>query len=106
MLGPDVATAYRAGAWGLTERSELLELALTAGFRDVEVRREAMPVVFEGGAEQLVRTLSVTAVANEAAALGARWTVLLQAAEEELEPWTVGGEVRSETVAHILRATA
>lgn len=106
VLGPDASAAYRGGPYGFTGAIALEQLAVAAGFRDVEVRREALPVTFEGGAGQLVGTLSIAGIAARVASLDERGRAqLLEAVEREVAPLTVHGEIRSETTAHLLLAT-
>lgn len=106
ILGSEAGAAYRAGPWGFTDAEALLGLAATAGLGDVEVRRETMPITFEGGAGQLVGTLSVAGISGQVAALDEQGRArLLEALEEEVAPLTVQGEIRSETTAHLLLAT-
>lgn len=105
-LGPEAGAAYRAGPWGLTDAEALRELATAAGLGDAEVRRETLPVTFEGGAGQLVGTLSIAGISAQVAALDEQGRArLLEALEEEVAPLTVQGLIRSETSAHLLLAT-
>ena len=107
VLGPEAAETYRGGPWGLSDAAALAALAEAAGFSDVQVQRASLPVSFEGGPGQIIGSLAVTAVASRVAELdGAGRARLLAAAEEELGPLMVDGELRSETVTNLLLATA
>ena len=104
-LGDDVAAAYRAGPWGFSDAGRLEQLAVAAGMSHVRVTRHQLPVMFEGGAPQLVATLGAAAVAPQVAALDdAGRARLLSAAEETLAPMIDGGAIRSEAASHVLLA--
>src|SRR5262249_24366976 len=65
--GDAVADRYRNGPWGMPRAAELRTLLRDAGFDEVHVTRETLPLVFEGGARQLVSRLAGTAVAGAGA---------------------------------------
>ena len=86
---------------------ELAELLTAAGFADVTVARHELPLDFEGGAEQLVDTLSVAAVAQDVAELdGPGRQHLVEAVAAAAAPITSDGAVRSTAAANIAVATA
>ena len=73
------------------------------------LRRErdppVLPVVFEGGAAQLVASLEAASVGPQIAALDADGrAALLAAAEATLAPFVHNGELRSEAATHIVVA--
>ena len=106
ILGKEAEIGYRSGPWGLPEADELARLFEVAEFSDVDVRRQALPTVFEGGPAQLVATLSAASVGPQVAALDAAGrAALLAAAEATLAPLLHDGEVRSEAATHIVVAT-
>lgn len=105
ILGKEAEIGYRSGPWGLPEADELARLFEVAEFSDVDVRRHALPAVFEGGPAQLVATLSAASVGPQVAALDAAGrAALLAAAEAALAPLVHDGEVRSEAATHIVVA--
>jgi ubiquinone/menaquinone biosynthesis C-methylase UbiE len=105
VLGSDVANTYRGGPWGLADSASLARLANESGFTDVEVRRYELPVVFEGGPEQLLLTLRATSVATTLAQLSeADQLALATAAQTACRHITADGIVRSYTTSHILTA--
>jgi SAM-dependent methyltransferase len=107
ILGPASARAYRAGPYGFPDEAALLDVAVASGFSDVDVHRESLPLALEGGPVQLVATLSIAGIGAQVAALDERGQArLLDAVEEEVGPLAVHGELRSETTAHLLLATA
>jgi SAM-dependent methyltransferase len=65
VVGAELAARYRGGPFGLPEPARLGELLANAGFDDVRVSKRSLPVVFEGGAAQLVATLAATPLAAE-----------------------------------------
>ena len=71
ILGKEAEIGYRSGPWGLPEADELMRLFEAAEFADVNVIRQARPVLFEGGPAQLVATLPAASVGPQLAALDA-----------------------------------
>jgi SAM-dependent methyltransferase len=107
VLGPEIASVYKGGPWGLPDSTSLVEVADGAGFTDVEVHKYELPLVFDGGPGQLLLTLRATAVAATVAELSeAKQTALATAMEEASRRITVDGMVRSHTASHILTANA
>jgi len=53
VLGTEIANAYEAGPWGFSDADTLARLVNDSGFTNVIVRRFELPLVFEGGHEQL-----------------------------------------------------
>ena len=106
VLGDDVADRYAGGPWGLPEAADVAALIEAAGFTGVAVSVERQPVVFPGGPAQLIRSLAVTPVATDVAALASEQrAVFIETAERLLAPMTTDGVVRFEMVAHIGVAT-
>jgi SAM-dependent methyltransferase len=106
VLGKETEIGFRSGPWGLPEADELGRLFDAAGFTDVDVRRHALPAVFEGGPPQLVATLSAASVGPQVMALDAKGRAdLLAAAEAALAPFGHDGELHSEAASHIVVAT-
>ena len=105
VLGKEAEIGFRSGPWGLPEADELARLFDAAEFVDVDVIRQALPTVFEGGPAQLVATLAVASVGPQVAALDAAGrSALLDAAHAALAPLLHDGQVRSEAATHIVVA--
>jgi SAM-dependent methyltransferase len=105
VLGADIAHAYQAGPWGFGDSDSLARLANDAGFTDVNVRRHELPLIFEGGPEQLLLTLRATSVATTLAELPeADQFALAAAVQESTRPITFDGIIRSHATSHILTA--
>jgi SAM-dependent methyltransferase len=105
VLGSDVADRYRGGPWGLADPATLARLANEGGFKDVEVSRYELPVVFEGGPSQLLLTLQATSVATTLAELSeAARLALATALDMASRHITEDGMVHSYTSSHILIA--
>lgn len=105
VLGKEAEIGFRSGPWGLPEADELARLFEAAEFVDVDVTRQALPTVFEGGPAQLVATLAAASVGPQVAALDAAGrSALLDAAEAALAPLVHDGQVRSEAATHIVVA--
>jgi ubiquinone/menaquinone biosynthesis C-methylase UbiE len=64
IAGEELAQRYRNGPFGLTDARELSGLLADAGFDDVHISQDALPVSFAGPA-QVVATLAVTPLAAE-----------------------------------------
>jgi SAM-dependent methyltransferase len=105
VLGAEVADTYKGGPWGFGDSTALLRLASDGGFTDVEVHRYELPVVFEGGPEQLLLTLHAAAVATTIAQLSEADQLSFAAAVEKASRYlTEDGAVRSYAASHILTA--
>ena len=105
ILGKEAEIGFRSGPWGLPEPDELMRLFDASDFGDVNVSRQARPVVFEGGTAQLLATLSAAPVGPQLAGLDAQGrAALLAAAEAALEPYVHDGEVHSEAATNIVVA--
>jgi SAM-dependent methyltransferase len=65
IVGAELAGRFRGGPWGFPDGAQLGALIEQAGFEEVLVSQRALPVSFEGGAEQLVSTLAPTPIAAE-----------------------------------------
>jgi len=102
VLGEQLATTYRSGPWGLADPDELAALLDAAGFTEIAVTRHELPLVFDGGAAQLVETLSFTPVAPDVAALDdAGHQRLIDAVARAAAPITSDGMVRSTAAANL-----
>src|ERR1700689_1332357 len=64
IIGADIAQRFSGGPWGFPDGKQLGDLIEQADFEDVRVRLRALPVTFEGGAEQLVSILAATPLAE------------------------------------------
>ena len=105
VLGEQLAATYRGGPWGLTDTSELVRLAEGGGFDDVQITRLELPLIFDGGAAQMVESLAVTAVAAEVAGLDYRGRQrLVDAVSRAAAPISDGDVVRSSTAANLMLA--
>ena len=105
ILGADAQHLYEGGPWGLPDAGDLLGLVEGAGFASARVVRRVMPVVFDGGIDELCHTLVLTPVGGLIAGLDdAGREDLYNAMEAEISPFIVDGQIRSETVTHIVFA--
>jgi SAM-dependent methyltransferase len=105
VLGAETADAYESGPWGFGSSDSLAQLVTDSGFTNVNVRRFELPLVFEGGPDQLLQTLRAASVATIVAQLSeSDQSALVAAVEEATRPITVDGIVRSHAASHILTA--
>lgn len=97
VFGEDVAGRYRNGPWGFPDAEALRTEVEAGGFTGVRVERDTIPVVFEGGVEQLLRTLAAAPVGERVAALDhdGRAT-LVDALARAASAISDGREIRSE----------
>lgn len=96
VLGTEAAAAFRSGPWGFTDPDALAREITAAGFTDVDVRTDTLPIVYEGGAKQLLATLAAAPVGQEVAGLEPkRRTALVDALTRATAPFTEDGEIRS-----------
>lgn len=107
-LGEEAGAMYAGGPWGYGDPDELAAVVSAAGFGDVRVSTERLPVTFEGGPAQLVDTLAAASVGPLVADLDDEGRQRLEAyAAEELAPMTdASGALRSEAAANLLTAVA
>lgn len=76
------------------------------GFQDVSVQEHKLPLVYEGGIDQAFSTLGASPVAGFVATLSeAKRAELSAAAQRHLARLLRGGEVRSQMVSNIARAS-
>jgi SAM-dependent methyltransferase len=107
VLGESTATTYRSGPWGFADPDELAALLQTTGFTEIVVNRYELPLEFDGGAAQLVDTLSASAVASDVAALDeAGHQRLVAAVARAAAPITSDGIVHSTAAANLAVARA
>ncbi len=107
VFGAESAEGYRSGPWGMGDPGELSGLFDEAGFTDVTVDREELPLVFEGGPRQLVSTLAVSGIGPRVAAADEDTRDrLLATVTEAAAALVVDGEVRSRATSHVVLATA
>jgi SAM-dependent methyltransferase len=105
VLGAESADAYESGPWGFSDADSLVQLVIDCGFTEVEVHKYELPLVFEGGPDQLLQTLRAASVATALAELPeADFATFAAAVEEATRPITVDGIVRSHASSHILTA--
>jgi ubiquinone/menaquinone biosynthesis C-methylase UbiE len=106
-FGQATAAEYRSGPWGLTDSKQLTSLLDRAGFTDVDVQTHRLPVVFEGGTDQLLATLAAASVADKIrAADDATRNELARSAAQAAAPFMVNGAIEAYTTSHIATATA
>jgi ubiquinone/menaquinone biosynthesis C-methylase UbiE len=107
-LGDEAAASYAGGPWGFGDPDALAALAASAGFDEVRVTAERLPVTFEGGPPQVVATLYAAAVAPLVRALDSEaYAALVAHAADAMAPLTDGGgAVRSEAASNVLIAVA
>lgn len=107
VLGEPLAATYRSGPWGFADPDELAALLDAAGFTEIAVTRHELPLELDGGAAQLVDTLSVAAVAQDVADLDeASHQRLVDAVARAAAPITTDGIVRSTAAANLATARA
>lgn len=106
VLGAETARSYESGPWGFGDSDALLRLITDGGFSDATLRTAQLPVVFEGGPQQLLLTLRATSVAPDLAQLPAEGLSALAAAvDEATRPLTEDGVVRSYLTSYVATAT-
>lgn len=102
LLGDATANLFRGGPWGLNDAGQLLGYVEAAGFTNARVVHRTLPIVFEGGVEQLARTLTFSPVAAPIEALGpGSYNAVCDALAAETASLTVAGEIRSQASAHL-----
>ena len=105
VLGAQTAVAYESGPWGFKDLDSLLRLVNDSGFTNVKARRYELPLIFDGGPNQLLLTLRTTSVATILAELPETEQLALTAAvEETTRAITFHGIVRSHATSHVLTA--
>jgi ubiquinone/menaquinone biosynthesis C-methylase UbiE len=98
VAGHELADRYRDGPWGMPEADRLRELLDDAGFEDVRLTRETLPLRFADAA-QLRSTLAASAIAADLDALPPqRRGQLARALERRV---ALDGALRAEAVAHV-----
>lgn len=65
VAGAELAKRYRGGPWGFPDGAQLEAQLRGAGFEDVRVTREVLPLSFDGGPAQGVATLAASPLAAE-----------------------------------------
>ncbi|MHB8641962.1 MAG: class I SAM-dependent methyltransferase [Gaiellaceae bacterium] len=70
VAGDELAGRYRGGPWGMPEAEQLRRALEDGGFDDVRVTRETLPLSFDD-ADQLITTLTASAIAADLDALSA-----------------------------------
>jgi SAM-dependent methyltransferase len=108
VLGEEPAERYRGGPWGFNDPARLATLVAAAGFSGVTVEELTRPVLFDGGAAQLERSLAASGVWDDVAALtpdGRR--ALSHAIATRLQPLVdADGAIRSALTSQIVLAVA
>jgi hypothetical protein len=98
VAGDELADRYRNGPWGMPEADRLRELLDHAGFNEIRVTREKLPLSFDSAA-QLGSTLDASAIRADLDALSAwRREQLRQALERRV---AVNDALQAEAVAHL-----
>jgi SAM-dependent methyltransferase len=64
VIGAELGERFSGGPWGFPDGRQLGDLLEQTQLEDVRVSRRALPVTFEGGAEQLVSILAATPLAE------------------------------------------
>jgi SAM-dependent methyltransferase len=106
VLGDEIADAYASGPWGFGDAAALARLVNECGFADVNVVRHELPLVFEGGPQQLLLTLLASSAATLIAQLSESSKAALgEAVEEAARSITIDGAVHSFASSNILTAT-
>lgn len=103
---PELADLMTAPfSWHNTE--ELKRVPAQAGFHDVQVLTRSLPLVFEDGLDQALRSFSATPVSVGVAALPqSMQDAFLDRFRSELMPLVVDGKIRAEMVSNIIVAHA
>lgn len=107
VLGGEAADGFRSGPWGFPDPDLLRVEIEAAGFSDVRVVVESLPITFEGGAEQLLATVAAAPVGEAVAALGPDGRAdLVRAVEREVASIVEEGVIRSHTTSNTALAVA
>jgi len=80
IMGRDAAERYARGPWGLHAPRDLADMVTAARFGEVSVDEIARPVLFEGGAAQLDRSLTASGLAADICALSSDMRAALASA--------------------------
>jgi SAM-dependent methyltransferase len=98
VAGDELADRYRGGPWGMPDADQLRELLEHAGFEEIRVTRDALPLSFDSAA-QLGSTLAASPICADLDLLSApRREQLGQALERSV---TVNDGLHAEAVAHL-----
>jgi hypothetical protein len=98
VAGDELADRYRGGPWGMPGADQLRELLEHAGFDEIRVTRDALPLSFDSAA-QLGSTLAASPISADLDALSAqRREQLGQALERRV---MVDDALHAEAVAHL-----
>jgi SAM-dependent methyltransferase len=101
VAGDELADRYRSGPWGMPDADRLRGLLERAGFDEIRVTREELPLSFDSAA-QLGSTLSASAIGADLDALSAR---LREQLGEALERRVAADDaLHAEAVAHLASA--
>lgn len=107
VLGPEAATMYRNGPWGLSDPDELTSLFDQAGFNKPKLTRHELPLTFEGGISQLCSSLAAAPVGAAVNELDDdRKRELYATIDDAAEPLVRDGAIESSMAAHIVIAVA
>jgi ubiquinone/menaquinone biosynthesis C-methylase UbiE len=101
--------AERAAPYGAPfkwpKADELASALKGQGFQEVTVQEHTLPLVYEGGVNQVLSTLAASPVASTVAALSdAQRAELSRAGERHLRPLLRDGQVRTQMVSNIAKA--
>lgn len=98
VVGDELADRYRSGPWGMPDADQLRELLEHAGFAEIRVTRDALPLSFDSAA-QLGSTLAASPIRADLDALSAsRREQLAQALERRV---AANDALHAEAVAHL-----
>ena len=97
VAGDELAERYRGGPWGMPDADQLRQLLEKAGFDDVRVTRDALPLSFESAA-QLCSTLVASPIAAALDVLPPHRREFSQALERRV---AVDDALHAQAVAHL-----
>jgi len=104
-FGVDVADAFRSGPWGLSDGDVIAGEVRAAGFDEVSVRREVVPIELDDVAH-LVRTLGAAPIWSEITALTkGEFEQFLDEVDAASATWQDShGAIHGETISNIITA--
>lgn len=101
VLSPEQAEPYGA-PFRWPKADELAAALRGQGFQDVGVAEHALPLVYEGGVPQVLKTIAASPVAATVAALSeSERARLWRAGERQLQPLLLNDQVRTRMVSNI-----
>lgn len=105
-FGREVADAFRSGPWGLADSDVIAREIRAAGFDNVSVHREMVPIELDG-VEHLVRTLGAAPIWSEITSLATdEFEQFLDGVDAASASWQdSNGAIHGETVSNVITAT-